>query len=214
MAAVVLPTPPAGLVAPNPPLPPPATPHTFSRVILPGRNNQLDYVAVRADATVVKGLPALGWVDSSATRASTKAVPLLQLAGAVCLPAFLGDPTTPTVATMLALSEITLVPALALVQRCADACDSLGMFAVPISRTDVWIAKLTPALARAPSPSPFEIRAGELMEANPFEVAAVAAVAAVPAIPRVPAVRARGARAAGGARAAIPAIPHSIHPPL
>jgi hypothetical protein len=71
----------------------------------------------------------------------------------------------------------------------------------------VWIAKLTPALARAPSPSPFEIRAGELMEANPFEVAAVAAVAAVPAIPRVPAVRARGARAAGGARAAIPAIP-------
>ena len=59
-----------------PPLPAPSTNHTFARVTIPGTESEMDYVAVQADASIIKGLPALGWVDSSAVVANTRAAPL------------------------------------------------------------------------------------------------------------------------------------------
>ena len=72
-----------------PPLPPPALAHVLTRprvtTVRPGLDDTLDYVRRRVDAAcaVVKGLPTLGWVDSSSVRANTKAVPLLSIAGVV-----------------------------------------------------------------------------------------------------------------------------------
>ena len=195
-----------GGAAPPPALPAPATPHSFNRVVVPGADNSLDYVAVRADATVIKGLPSLGWINSSSVQPNTRAVPVLTLAGAICLPTFFEDLSLGWAGTMLCLQEITMVPSMALLNRCADACDSLKLFAVPISTESDWSAKLESALPRAGSPSPFALRAGELMEANAFEVAGVAAVPAVPGRARVPAVRAVRSRGIAGV-AAIPAVP-------
>jgi hypothetical protein len=187
-------------------LPPPATPHLFRRVTLPGEDNTLDYISVRADATCVKGLPDLNWKDSSAVHASTRAVPLLALAGVICLPAFVEDITQAWARTMMQLKEITVLPDLALLNRCADACDSLKLFNVPVESTIDWEAKLEPALARTGTPSPFALRLGELVEANAFEVPGRAAVAARPGVARVPAVRARRGVAAVAAVPAIPAV--------
>ena len=80
----------AGAPAPvaNALLPAPGTRHSFVRVNVPGTESELDFVAIGADASLVKGLPALGWIDASAAHANTKAAPLLTIAGAVCLPAF------------------------------------------------------------------------------------------------------------------------------
>jgi hypothetical protein len=143
--------------APVPPLPPPATPHTFTRVVVVGMDNALDYVSVRADASVIKGLPKLGWVPSPLS--NERAAPLLSLAGYLCTPSFLEDEHAPASRAMLTLAEVTMVPSLALLARCADALDSLRMFAVPLSDTKDFEDKLVPALARAPSPSPFAVLA-------------------------------------------------------
>jgi hypothetical protein len=192
--------------APTPPLPPPATPHTFNRVVVAGVDNELDYVSVRADASVIKGLPRLGWVASP--RPNEKAAPLLSLAGYLCIPSFFEDEYALASRAMLNLGEVTMVPSLALLDRCADALDSLKMFSVPLSDTKDFEDKLIPALARAPSPSPFALLAGELLEANPFSVLGT------PGVPGVPGVRAVPARGRGAARvpavrgvAAIPAVP-------
>jgi hypothetical protein len=52
-----------------PPLPPPHVAHVFTRVNIPGEDDALDFVAVSAAAGAVRGLPHLGWVDSSAVSA-------------------------------------------------------------------------------------------------------------------------------------------------
>jgi hypothetical protein len=201
MAAI----PPAPAVPPPPiiqaPLPPPHVAHVFTRVNIPGEDDALDYLAVSAAAGVVRGLPHLGWVDSSSVIAATRAAPCLAIAAYVSLPGFLEDQGTPAARTIKGLAEVTVVPSLPYLQRCADACESLRLFSVPITRTDVWEDKFSPALARIPHPSPFSIAAGELVEANPFEIPAVAAVAAVAARAAVRAVRGRGA----AARPAVPA---------
>jgi hypothetical protein len=184
------------------PLLPPHVAHLFTRVTIPGEDDALDYVAVAATAGVVKGLPDLGWKDSSAQVAGSRAAPLLSIAAQVCLPVFLEDPNSPLARTIRALAEVTVVPTLPLLGRCADTCESLRLFAVPLTRSEVWDDKLAPALARIPHPSPFALAAGEMMEANPFEIPAVAAVAAVPARAAVRAVR--GGRGAA-ARPAVPA---------
>jgi hypothetical protein len=61
---------PAPAVVPPPatiaPLFPPHVAHIFTRVTIPGEDDTLDYVAVPATAGVVKGLPDLGWRNSSA----------------------------------------------------------------------------------------------------------------------------------------------------
>jgi hypothetical protein len=75
-----------------PGLVPPGVPHAFTRVTLPGLDNTMDYVATLATCPAVAGLPMLGWRDSSAVIAHTMAVPLLSIAGVVCLPAFLEEP--------------------------------------------------------------------------------------------------------------------------
>jgi hypothetical protein len=127
------------------PLPPPHIAHVFTRVNIPGEDDALDFVAVSAAAGVVKGLPHLGWVDSSAIIAATRAAPCLAIAACVCLPAFLEDQGTPAARTIkaLGLAEVTVVPTLPYLQRCADACESLRLFSVPIERTDVWEDKLS-----------------------------------------------------------------------
>ena len=172
---------------------------------MPGQDNELDYVAIAVSAAPVKGLPTLGWVDSSAVLANTRAVPLLSLSGAVCLPAFFEDGLAPASRTMLQLSEITAVPSLAFVQRCSEACEGLKLFATPLDHSMDWEGKLVPALRRVPSPSPFAFGAGDLYEVNAFSIAGVGAVAAVPARPAVPASGRGGARVA--AVPATPAIP-------
>jgi hypothetical protein len=202
--AALPPAPPIASPAPVPlPLHPPHVAHIFTRVNIPGEDDALDYIAVSASSGLVKGLPHLGWKDSSAISAGTRAAPLLSIANCICLPAFLEDQGNASARTIKGLSEVTCVPTLLYLQRCADTCDSLRMFAVPLQRTDIWEDKLTPALARVPHPSPFAIGDGELEEANAFEIPAVAAVAAVAARP---AVRAVGARNGVRARAAVPAI--------
>ena len=60
--------PPAATVAPAPTvgvtpstLPAPALPHSFTRVIIPGTDKELDYISVAKGADVVKPFPTLGW---------------------------------------------------------------------------------------------------------------------------------------------------------
>jgi hypothetical protein len=192
-----------------PALSPPAVPHVFTRVTLPGEDNTLDYVAVSAATAVVRGLPLLGWVDSSAVQANTRAAPLLSVAGCVCLSTYVEDKSSPVGRALLALSELLAVPTLVLLGRCADACESLRMFAVPLTNYDDWVDKLKPALARIPHPSPFILGGGELVEANVFATPAIPAVAAVAAIAAVPAVRRNRAQGIVGVPAirAVPAIP-------
>ena len=108
---------------------------------------------------IIKAFPSLGWVDSSAVAANTKAAPLLALAGVVCLPAHLEDSSTPASQTILGLSEITAIPTLAYLNRCADTCSSLGLFTVPLTHTEDWISKLTPALECQYTSSAARIRA-------------------------------------------------------
>ena len=137
----------------------------------------MDYVAVNADAALIKGMPVLGWVDSSHVMAGTRAAPCLSIAGCVARPAHFHDMTAAATLAMLSLSEVTVTFNLGYLMRCADAMEGLKMFAVPLTHTSDIDDKLIPALARLPSPSPFEIRAGEMYEANAFMVPAIAAVA-------------------------------------
>jgi hypothetical protein len=157
----------------------------------------LDYVAVNADAALVKGLPELGWVDSSSVMAGTRAAPCLSIAGGVARPAHFTDMTAAATRAMLALSEVTVTFNLGYLMRCADTMEGLKMFSVPLTHTSDLDSKLIPALARLPSPSPFEIRAGEMYEANAFTVPAIVAVAGV-----------AGARAVGrrGQHGYVPAV--------
>ena len=138
-------------------------------------------MSVAKGADVVKAFPKLGWVDSSSSAADTVAAPLLSVAGVVCLPAFIEDPTTPASRAILGLAEVTVVPSLAFVNKCADACSSLGILTVPLYHYTDWVHKLGPALGRTPSPSPFSIGAGDLVEANAFRVVATSAPAPAPA---------------------------------
>jgi hypothetical protein len=202
--AAALPIQPIAPAAVLPGLAPPAVPHRFAAIILPGADNTKDYVAVAFDAAIITGLPQLGWLDSSAVIAGTRAAPRLSIAGLVGLPAFLerlGDPAT---IAMEQLDEVTMTPSLAFLDRCADCCASLALFDVAFTDTRSWAAQLSPALARLPSPSPFMLRGGDLVEANPFATPAVAAVAGIPAVPAVAAVRAT--RAAPG-RPRVPGRP-------
>ena len=89
--------------------------------------------------------------------------------------------------------------------------DSLGLLDRAHHHFQSFLNTLEVALPRVPSPSPFELGAGELEELSPFlqggspGIAAVAPVAAVLAQARVPAVRANAARGIVGS-AAIPAV--------
>ena len=50
----------AGVLLPA--FPAPAVPHNFARLLVPGADNTLDYVATPSNAKLVKALPDLGWV--------------------------------------------------------------------------------------------------------------------------------------------------------
>ena len=169
----------------------------MSRVTIPGCDPRLDFVAVNADAALIKGMPALGWVDSSHVMAGTRAAPCLSIAGGVARPAHFHDMTAAATLAMLSLSEVTVTFNLGYLMRCADAMEGLKMFAVPLTHTSDIDDKLIPALARLPSPSPFEIRAGEMYEANAFMVPPIVGVAGVAG------VRAVGRR---GQRGYVPAV--------
>ena len=59
-------------------------------------------------------------------RVSLKGGMRSSIAGVVCLPAFIEDTSTLASIPLLDLQEITMVPSLAFLGRCADACDSAG----------------------------------------------------------------------------------------
>ena len=145
----------AGAVAPPPvvALPAPSTSHVLTRVTIPGLDPELDYVAVDAGASIIKAFPKIDWEESSALVANTRAAPLLVIAGVVCLPGHVDDLATPAAKTILDLAEVTAIPSLAFVERCADTCDSLGLFSVPLDTTVEFKNKLLPALARTPAPA-------------------------------------------------------------
>ena len=107
----------------------------MSRVTVPGCDPRLDYVAVNADAALVKGMPALGWVDSSHVMAGTRAAPCLSIAGGVARPAHFHDMTAAATRAMLSLSEVTVTFNLGYLMRCADAMEGLKLFAVPFRKS-------------------------------------------------------------------------------
>jgi hypothetical protein len=135
--------------APPPALVPPAVKHTFTRVVLPGADNTLDYVAVPRECKVVSGLPRLGWRDSSAAVANTQAAPMLSIAGAVCLPAFFSRLGAGPTAALELLSELLVVCSLIFLGRCADTCASLSLFDIPLDNMRDWGSKLSASLRRA-----------------------------------------------------------------
>ena len=81
--------------------------------------------------------------------------------------------------------------------RAADALEGLGLLDKVYQRHSAFLDAWEVALPRVPSPSPFELGAGELSEPSAFLtggspfIPAVAPIAAVAPVARVPAVRAR-----------------------
>ena len=186
------------------------TPHNFRAVTLPGMDDTLDYVSTPKIAGVVKAFPDLGWVDSSSVHAGEVAAPRLSICGMICLPMHYPDWTHPIAVMSLAMSDLTIHPASDYMSRCADTLEDMGLFSVALYHYNDWTAKLIPALAHAPTPSPFALGAGDLLERYTFITPAVAAVpgrAAIPAVAARAAVAARGGRRAVAARAAVPAVP-------
>ena len=204
--------PPAGGGAPAPPaaLAAPAVAHGFTRCNIPGADNTLDYIYAPSGAKLLSAFPKLGWVDASSVAPGCKAAPALAVQGVTCCSAF-GDWDGAALQPALALSELTASFSLAYMSRAADALDGLGLLDRVYHHFQSFLDALEVALPRVPSPSPFELGAGELEELSPFlrggspGVAAVAPVAAVLGRARVPAVRANAARGIV-AVAAIPAV--------
>jgi hypothetical protein len=155
---------PAGGGVPQPAAPAiPAHPHVYARIILPGADNTLDYVAVPTACKIIKSLPSLDWKVASAVMPAHHAAPALQLAWVVCAPAH-ADFDAAAAAPMLALSELTVRFTLQTLNIFADAIDSLKVFDRIYKRSDDYFDALERALPAAPSPSPFLVATANLEE--------------------------------------------------
>ena len=101
-------------------------------------------------------------------------------------------------------------PTLAFMQQCADGLDSLSVYDKVYHTTDVFLEAVELAVQRAPTPSPFEIGAGSLvettLETTAFFNGGTPAVVAVQGQPAVPATLARPAVRAGRGRAAVAGV--------
>ena len=199
-----------GALAPPAALNAPAVAHGFTRCNLPGADNTLDYIYAASGAKLVSAFPKLGWLDASSVAPGSKAAPALAVQGVTCCSAF-GDWDGAALQPALRQSELTVSFSLAYMSRAADTLDGLGLLDRAHHHFQSFLDTLEVALPRVPSPSPFELGAGDLVELSPFlqggspGIAAVAPVAAVLAQARVPAVRANAARGIAGS-AAIPAV--------
>ena len=197
------------LAAPAAPLAPPAIPHVFTRCAPPTGLPELDYLRVDARCAARRALPDLGWLDAGPAHPGEVAAPALVLQAVLCLPMHVDEGAVAS-RTILAMSELTTMVTPGFLGQCADAYESLGVFAVVFTSTRLLQDKLEAALPRAPSPSPFLLGVGDLETPSPFfyggtaRVLAVAAVAGIAAIPAVVAVA--GRRAVRGGAPAVAAV--------
>ena len=92
---------------PAPAFPAPAVPHNFTRLLVIGADNTMDYVATPSDAKAVKALPGLGWiiVPGAPGAPQRMAAPFLSLMGTMCQAAS-ADWDDGLLAPMLGLSEL------------------------------------------------------------------------------------------------------------
>ena len=134
-------------------LPPPATPHNFTRVVVVGEDNTLDYLATPKAAKLIAAFPNLGWVDSSTAMAGTSSAPALAIAALTC-PAVNGVWGDATCAPMEAMSELTACFTPAACSRCADAKASLGLFDRVYLHTQDFYDALELLLSAQPSVLP------------------------------------------------------------
>jgi len=177
----------AALAAPPPVLVAPTIAHNFIRCYLVGADNTLDYLYTPGGAKIVSAFPTLGWLDASSLSPGAKAAPCLAIA-AVTIPAAHGDWDGAVLQPLLALSELEAAFELIALSRFADALASLGVLDRAYLDRRAFLDAWEVALARAPSPSPFEILAGEIAVLSPFAPAGRPAVPGRAAIPAVAAV--------------------------
>ena len=179
-----------------------------------GAENELDYVHVSKQAKMVTSLPRLGWIDASSVAAGHVAAPFRSISAAAAAAAF-ADWDAAAMRPALALSELLAGFELGFLGRCADAQASLGVLDKVYEDEADFLDALELALARMPSPSPFEFGPNDLQERTTFlqggtpAVVGVAAQAAVPPVAAVAAVRANRALGVVGVRAvrARPGVP-------
>ena len=185
--------------APAAPFAPPGVPHVFIRCAPPTGLPELDYLRVDARCAARRALPDLGWLDAGPAHPGEVAAPALVLQAVLCLPMHVDEGVVAS-RTILAMSELTTMVTPGFLGQCADAYESLGVFAVVFTSTRLLQDRLEAALPRAPSPSPFLLGVGDLETPSPFffggtarvlAVAPVAGIAAIPAVVAVAAVRAR-----------------------
>ena len=163
--------PPAALVAP-------AVAHNFTRCNIPGADNTLDYIYAASGAKLVTAFPKLGWIDASSVAPGCKAAPALAVQGVTCCAAY-GDWDSAALQPLMALSELTSSFSLVYMSRAADALAGLDLLDRAHKHFHTFLDAWEVALPRVPSPSPFELGAGELEERSPFLQAGTAAVPAV-----------------------------------
>ena len=186
------------VAAPPPVLVAPTIAHNFTRCALVGADNSLDYVYTPGGAKIVSAFPTLGWLDASSISPGAKAAPCLAIA-AVTIPAAHGDWDGAVLQPLLALSELEAAFELNALSRFADALASLGILERAYLDRRAFLDAWEVALARVPSPSPFEILAGEIAVRSPFALAGTPAVPGRAAILAVAAVApVVGIRAARG----------------
>ena len=186
----------------------PATPHTFTRVTVAGADNTLDYWATPSSAKLVHAFPGLGWIDSSSAMVGTRAAPALLVASVTC-PAAHGTWGDAISAPIEAMSDLTACFTPAAASRFADTLASLDLLDRHYHHSQDFYEALELLLSAVPSPlptpSPFQLVAGDVAVRSPFlsggspaipAVAGLPAIAAVPAVIAVPAIAAIPARAA------------------
>ena len=173
-----------GALAPPAALALPAVAHVLTRCNIPGADNSLDYVYAPNGAKLISAFPKLGWIDATSVAPGLKAAPALAIQGVTCCAAF-GDWDGAALRPLLALSELTTSFTLAYMSRAADALEGLGLLDKVYQRHSAFLDAWEVALPRVPSPSPFELGAGELSEPSAFLtggsplIPAVAPVAAI-----------------------------------
>ena len=166
----------------------PATPHSFTRVVVAGTDSTLDYWATPASSKLVFAFPSLGWVDSSTAMVGTRAAPALVISAVTC-PAATGAWGDAISAPVEAMSDLTACFTPAAASRFADAQASLGLLDRQYSHSQDFYDTFELLLSAQPSPlltpSPFELVVGDMALRSAFATGGSPAVAAVAAVPAV-----------------------------
>ena len=177
-----------------PALAPPSTPHNFTRVVVVGADNTLDYFATPVGAKLINAFPGLGWIDSSSVVAGTRAAPALAIAAVTC-PAAHGAWGGTLTSAIEAMPDLTACFTPLAMGRFADAEASLGLLDRAYHHSQDFYDALELLLSAQPSvlptPSPFELLAGDVVVPEPFLAGgspATPAVVAVPAVAGMPPV--------------------------